>query len=88
MSYEKNEISIKVIGFSGKKKDWITWEEKLLSKAKRRGYKDVLLLGKVEISESNTVLTVVSGGSNEEAIKLNIKMSRATWISSSPWIKN
>jgi hypothetical protein len=24
MSFEKNEISIKVIGFSGKKKDWIT----------------------------------------------------------------
>ena len=42
--YEKNEISIKVIGFSGKKKDWITWEEKFLSKAKKRcGCKDLLL---------------------------------------------
>ena len=71
--YEKNEISIKVIGFSGKKKDWITWEEKFLSKAKRRGYKD-LLLGKVEIPKSTAVLTVVSGASDEEATKLKIKI--------------
>ena len=48
---ERNEISIKVIGFSGKKKDWVTWEEKFLSKAKRRGYKD-LLLGRTEILKS------------------------------------
>jgi hypothetical protein len=72
MSYETNEVSIKVIGFSGKKKDWITWEEKFLSKAKRRGYKD-LLLGKVLIPESTTVLTVIAGASDEDAIKAKVK---------------
>jgi hypothetical protein len=41
------------------------------SKANHRGYK-YLLLGKIEIPESNPVLTVVSDGSNEEAIKIKI----------------
>ncbi len=80
MSFEKNEFSIKVIGFSGKKKDWITWEEKFLSKAKRRGYKD-LLLGRVVIPMSTADLTWdndsnASDGSNlqaKEAIKLKNK---------------
>ena len=80
MSFEKNKISIKVIGFSGKKKDWITWEEKFLSKAKRRGYKD-LLLGRAVIPMSTANLTWdndsdASDGSNlqaKEAIKLKIK---------------
>ena len=40
--------SIKVISFTGKKKDWEAWEEKFLAKAKRKGYKDILL-GKQEI---------------------------------------
>jgi transposase InsO family protein len=67
MSYDKNEISIKVIGFSGKKKDWITWEEKFLSKAKRRGYKD-LLLGRTEIPKSTAVLiAVVDDDASDEA---------------------
>ncbi len=49
------ETSIRVITFSGKKKDWIAWEEKFLAKSKRRGYKDVLL-GKTTIPKSTESL--------------------------------
>ena len=40
---EMAETSIKVILFSGAKKDWSAWEEKFLSRATRRGYRDILL---------------------------------------------
>jgi hypothetical protein len=42
---ETNEsfYSIKVISFSGKKNDWDAWEEKFLAKAKRKGYKGILM---------------------------------------------
>ncbi len=33
------ETSIKVVTFSGKKKDWPMWEEKFLARASHRGYK-------------------------------------------------
>jgi hypothetical protein len=49
------ETSIRVITFSGKKKDWIAWEEKFFAKSKRCGYKDVLI-GKVTIPKSTDVL--------------------------------
>ena len=35
--------SIKIVTFSGKKADWAVWEEKMLARAQRRGYKDVIL---------------------------------------------
>ena len=54
-STQKYETSIRVITFSGKKKDWIAWEEKFLAKSKRRGYKDILL-GKVPIPLSGAYL--------------------------------
>jgi hypothetical protein len=36
------ETSIKVIKFSGKNQDWITWQVKHLARASRKGYRDVL----------------------------------------------
>jgi hypothetical protein len=77
MSFEKNEISIKVIGFSGRKKDWITWEEKFLSKAKRRGYKD-LLLGKVEIPMSTEVLIADSESDTDASDAEALEATKAT----------
>ena len=72
-----------MIGFPGKKKDWINWEEKFLSKAKRRGYKD-LLLGKVEIPKSTDVLIATTDSNTDasdadtllatQATKLKIKI--------------
>ena len=38
----------KVLEFSGKKEDWAVWESKFLARARRRGFKDVLL-GKTPI---------------------------------------
>ena len=37
------EKAIRVISFSGQKKDWPVWEEKFLAKARRQEYKEVLL---------------------------------------------
>ena len=50
------ESSIRIIGFSGKKQDWVPWEEKFVAKAKRRGYKSVLL-GKESIPKSSDDFT-------------------------------
>jgi hypothetical protein len=47
--------SIKVISFSGKKKDWDAWEEKFLAKAKRKGYKGVLM-GTNQIPQDSEIL--------------------------------
>ena len=49
------ETSIKVIQFSGKQKDWAVWEEKFMARAKRKGFKD-LLLGKTTIPKTSEVL--------------------------------
>ena len=38
-----SEQSIKVILFDGKKESWNVWEEKHLARAKKKGFKDVLL---------------------------------------------
>jgi hypothetical protein len=48
------ETSIKVITFSRKKKDWISWEDKFLAKSKRQGYKEILL-GKLEVLKSTDI---------------------------------
>ena len=40
---EDKERTIRIIPFSGKKEHWAVWEEKFLARAKRKGYKDILL---------------------------------------------
>jgi hypothetical protein len=35
---------IQVLPFSGKKDEWPIWSEKFLAKAKRSGFKDMLLV--------------------------------------------
>jgi gag-polypeptide of LTR copia-type len=47
--------AFRVLNFSGRKKEWLSWNEKFLAKAKRSGIKDVLL-GKVEIPTSLDVI--------------------------------
>ncbi len=37
------EKSVRIIEFSGKQFDWDGWSEKFFAKAKRRGYKGLLL---------------------------------------------
>lgn len=40
---KNGELTIRVLMFSGKKKDWVHWEEKFLAKAKCKGLKDLYL---------------------------------------------
>jgi len=37
------ENSLKVIAFSGKKEDWKFWEVKFLARARRKGFREILL---------------------------------------------
>jgi hypothetical protein len=57
---ETYEIKKKYAYFSGKKKDWIPWEEKYLAKSKRYGHKD-LLMSKVTIPKSSDILVADEG---------------------------
>jgi hypothetical protein len=56
MSSETKEISMKVIPFSGKKLDFVAWEEKFLAGARRKGYKEVIL-GREKIPKDGVVLS-------------------------------
>lgn len=40
---EAVETTIRVVTFTGKKADWVIWDERFLARARRRGYKDILL---------------------------------------------
>ena len=44
--------AIRVLNLTGKKKEWSSWSEKFLSKARRSGIKDILL-GKLTIPKTN-----------------------------------
>jgi hypothetical protein len=44
--------TIRVIPFQGKSDEWPTWSEKFLAKARRYGFKD-LLLGKVKVPRTD-----------------------------------
>jgi hypothetical protein len=61
------ESTIRVILFSGKKGDWLAWEERFLAKAKQKGFKE-LLLGRVEIPVSDTVIADTPEGVNTRRI--------------------
>lgn len=52
MSTSKEE-SIRVVSFDGKRNSWPSWKEKFLAKAKKKGYKDILL-GKIELVSETT----------------------------------
>ena len=60
------EYKKKNVYFSGKKKDWTSWEEKYLAKSKRYGYKS-LLLGRETIPKSTDILDPVQ---DEDKIKI------------------
>jgi hypothetical protein len=47
------KTSIKVVTFSGKKKDWPMWEEKFLARASHRGYMHILMDKGIKIPTSD-----------------------------------
>ena len=52
---DTDKSMIKIAPFSGKQSDWSVWREKFMARAKRKGYKDILL-GKTPVpAESETV---------------------------------
>jgi tellurite resistance-related uncharacterized protein len=59
--------TIRVIPFYGKSEEWPTWSEKYLAKARRYGFKDVLL-GKVKVPRNDEDYDMES----EEGKKLTI----------------
>ena len=65
--------SIKVITFSGKKKDWDAWEEKFLAKARRRGYKRILL-GEDEIPNDSVELDPEEEADKEQLLIREMNM--------------
>ncbi len=68
---DESYYSMKVITFSGKKRDWDAWEEKFLAKAKRKGYKE-LLQGKLTIPVDSDVLDL-DGDEDKEKIDIQEK---------------
>jgi tellurite resistance-related uncharacterized protein len=59
--------TIRVIPFYGKSEEWPTWGKKFLAKARRYGFKDVLL-GKVKVPRTDEEYDMES----EEGKKLTI----------------
>ena len=70
MSEDRGTTSIKVIPFSGKAVDWPVWSEKFLARARRKGYKKILL-GKEVVPDDSADLSNID---NEEERKGNEKL--------------
>ena len=58
MSENRGATSIRVILFSGKAVDWPVWSEKFLVRARRKGYKKILLR-KVVVPDDATDLDAI-----------------------------
>jgi len=71
MSTEKSgaESSIRVVMFSGDKRDWVTWSEKWLARAGMKGFKKVAT-GEVDVPDS-TVTAL--DDEQKKAVKANEK---------------
>ena len=59
---EDREKTTRILPFSGKKEHWAVWEEKFLARAKRKGYKDILLGKKEAPKDSDTYDTSNDAG--------------------------
>ena len=54
------ETSIRVVLFTGDKRDWVTWEEKFLARAIKKGYKKVLIDSGIGIPKSTDAESTLS----------------------------
>ena len=59
------ETSIRVVLFSGDKRDWITWEEKYLARASRKGFKKLLTQDTIVIPKSTVDESALSDEQKE-----------------------
>ena len=63
---EGNDKAIQVISFNGKLLDWAIWEEKFLARARKRGYKDIIL-GKTAIPADSAMIDTTTPAGKEQA---------------------
>ena len=49
------EVNFKHLPFDGKKENWLMWSEKFLAKAKKKGYKKIILGDKTIPADSETL---------------------------------
>jgi hypothetical protein len=75
--------TIRVIPLCGKADEWPIWNEKLLAKAKRYGFKD-LLLGKLSIPKADDKIDQVSYIGKKMAKTIELNEIAYTEHSSSP----
>jgi hypothetical protein len=64
------ETAIRVVTFSGRKDDWITWDEKFQARARRRGYGDILLGDKSALDDANFAALSESDSTHSKQLKL------------------
>ena len=81
MSDEK-ERTIRILPFSGKKEHWVVWEEKFLVRAKRKGYKNILLGKETAPKDSVNSDTSPEVQSLRDANELGFEEKYLTWESS------
>ena len=65
----ENEKTIRVLPFNGKKENWSVWEEKFLARAKRKGYKKVLLGKETAPKDSETIDERTDAGKEKKRLK-------------------
>ena len=74
-----------VVSYNGKKKDFATWEEKWLAKAKRKGYKEVVL-GTVPIADHFDLMADDDDAAKE--VKMNIReLNEFAYSDLTAWIR-
>ena len=68
MSDKKGTTTIRVIQFSGKQADWPVWKEKFLARARRSGYKTILL-GKTSVPKDSVDLDTITDETMRKRLK-------------------
>ena len=73
---EACEVNLRLLPFKGKSEEWRMWSGKFLSKARKKGYRDILLGRKMRLEDgsgsgSDGALTAEEIKKNEEIDKLN-----------------
>ena len=72
------EASIKVIPFSGNKRDWPVWSEKFLARGDIKGYRDILL-GEVDVPTDDEFAKISDAGDKKKASELR-KLNKDAYI--------
>jgi len=70
MSDDRGTTSFKVIPFSRKAVDWPVWSEKFLARARRKGYKKILLGKEVILEDATDLNTIIDADDKKKKEKL------------------